>query len=190
MDDDNLDVDSQIVTVVDEAGRELVCYIEHNLEVEDQDYVLLLPVDTPIEIFAWPENRESPTPVDSEEEINQLFDLAKAVLSEQNLTLKRTAVTLTVAGEIPDMEPEDEEEDEEIDDSNEEIDDSDEEEFQLLASFYYEEQEYDIYTPLDPMFILARMSETGQPELLSLEELQRLEPLLPQIEDQLFEALE
>lgn len=182
MDDDNLDVDAQIVTVVDDAGRELVCYIEHNLEVEDQDYVLLLPVDTPIEIFAWPEDRENPTPVDSEEDIDQLFDLAKAVLAEQNLTLKRTAVTLTVSGEIPEMEPDDEEEDE--------IDNGDEEEFQLLASFYYEQQEYDIYTPLDPMFILARMSETGQPELLSLEELQRLEPLLPQIEDQLFEALE
>ncbi|NES96883.1 MAG: DUF3727 domain-containing protein, partial [Desertifilum sp. SIO1I2] len=130
----------------------------------------------------WLEDREAPTPVDSDEEIDRLFDLAKAVLAEQNLTLKRTAVTLTVVGEIPDLDLEDEEE--------EEIDNEDEEEFQSLASFYYDRQEYEIFAPLDPMFILARMNEDGEPELLSVEELQRLEPLLPQIEDQLFEALE
>ncbi|MCD8487405.1 DUF3727 domain-containing protein [Kamptonema cortianum] len=182
MDDDNLDVDTPTVTVIDEAGRQLVCYVEHSLEVDNQDYALLLPVDTPVEIFAWLEDREAPTPVDSDEEIDRLFDLAKAVLAEQNLTLKRTAVTLTVVGEIPDLDLEEEEE--------EEIDNEDEEEFQSLASFYYDRQEYEIFAPLDPMFILARMNEDGEPELLSVEELQRLEPLLPQIEDQLFEALE
>jgi hypothetical protein len=59
-----------------------------------------------------------------------------------------------------------------------------------LATFYHNDQEYAIYTPLDPYFILARLDEKGVPHLLSPEELKRLEPLLPMIEDQLFDELE
>jgi len=34
------------------------CYIERSLFVEDQEYVLLLPVDSAIEIFAWQSDGE------------------------------------------------------------------------------------------------------------------------------------
>ncbi len=59
-----------------------------------------------------------------------------------------------------------------------------------LASFYHEEQEYGIYTPADPFFILAQANEEGEYKQLSPEEFKRLEPLLPLIEDQLFDALD
>jgi len=59
-----------------------------------------------------------------------------------------------------------------------------------VTSFYHEEQEYAIYTPLDPFFILARMNDDGEPELLSEEEFQRLEPMLPMLEDQFFDELD
>lgn len=173
----------QTVTLTDETGRQLECYLEQDVEVEGETYVLLVPVDTPVSIFTWPdEEEEEPILVDDDQEIEEIFDLAKAVLSEQNLILKRTAVALTVEGEIPEL---DELEDEDLDSGEEERD-----EYQMLASFYCNQQEYAVYTPLDPLLILARVDENGEPKLLSPEEFERLEPLMPQIEDQLFNGLE
>lgn len=178
------------VTLTDEQGRSLVCILQSSIQLEGQDYGLLLPVDTPIEILTWndeDDDDESAVPVESEAELERIFETAKAVLAEQNLTLKRTAITLTVAGELPEFPEEGE--------SNADLDSSqgDEQEFEellWLASFYHEEQEYGIYTPADPFFILAKVDEQGEYKQLSPEEFQMLEPLLPLIEDQLFDALE
>ncbi|GAB4282583.1 MAG: DUF3727 domain-containing protein [Oscillatoriaceae cyanobacterium] len=177
---------AEIRILKDAEGRSLSCYIEHSFTINSQEYVLLMPVDSPVEIFAWPEEEddmEEPIPVE-ESEIDDIFEVAKAVLAEQNLTLKRTAIVLTVSGELPDFE---ELEPEEAEDELSE--ESDYEELQLLASFYNEEQEYSIYTPLDPFFILARLNADGQPELLSNEELEEIEPMLPSIEGMIEERL-
>ncbi|HCV31161.1 MAG TPA: DUF3727 domain-containing protein [Microcoleaceae bacterium UBA9251] len=178
--------DEVSVTLTDEVGRSLTCNIEHSMDVEGQEYALLLPIDSPVEIFTWhgDDADEAAIPVEDETEIDKIFDTARVVLQEQNLTLRRTAVTLTVIGDLPDFPEEDLEPDA---DSEEE---SDFEELMWLTSFYHEEQEYAIYTPLDPFFILARINDDGQPELLSEEEFQRLEPLLPMLEDQFFDELE
>ena len=178
--------EDSVVTLTDEAGRSLTCSIEHSMDVEDQEYVLLLPVDSPVEIFTWQgdDADEAAIPVEDEAEISLIFDTAEAVLQEHNLKLLRTAVTLTVVGELPEFSEEDAPEDSESEDE------SDFEELMWLASFYHEEQEYAIYTPLDPFFILARMNEAGKPELLSAEEFEKLEPLLPMLEDQFFDELE
>ncbi len=170
------------VTVTDEFGRSLACYIEHSFELNHENYVLLLPVDAPVEIFAWAEDDddEEPIAIEDPDEIDEIFETAKAVLEEQNLTLKRTAVTLTVSGELPELEDEPESPEDEAEEY---------EELQLLASFYHEEQEYAIYTPLDPFFILARLDENGEPQLLSDEELEKLEPMLPSLEGMLEEHL-
>ena len=178
--------EDSVVTLTDEAGRSLTCSIEHSMDVEDQEYVLLLPVDSPVEIFTWQgdDADEAAIPVEDEAEIDLIFETAKVVLQEHNLKLLRTAVTLTVVGELPEFSEEDAAEDSESEDE------SDFEELMWLASFYHEEQEYAIYTPLDPFFILARMNEAGKPELLSAEEFEKLEPLLPMLEDQFFDELE
>jgi uncharacterized protein YrzB (UPF0473 family) len=178
--------DEVSVTLTDEVGRSLTCNIEYSMDVEGQEYALLLPIDSPVEIFTWhgDDADEAAIPVEDESEIDKIFDIAKVVLQEQNLTLRRTAVTLTVIGELPEFSEEDAPPDV---DSDEE---SEFEELMWLTSFYHEEQEYAIYTPLDPFFILARMNDDGKPELLSEEEFQRLEPLLPMLEDQFFDELE
>ncbi|HLO52241.1 MAG TPA: DUF3727 domain-containing protein [Kamptonema sp.] len=174
------------ITLTDEVGRTLTCSIEYSMDVEGQEYVLLLPVDSPVEIFTWQgdEADEAAIPVEDEAEIEVIFDTAKVVLQEHNLKLLRTAVTLTVAGELPEFSEEDA-----APESTSE-DESDFEELMWLASFYHEEQEYAVYTPLDPFFILARMNADGKPELLSAEEFEKLEPLLPMLEDQFFDELE
>ena len=142
------------VTLTDEVGRSLACYIERSLFVEDQEYVLLLPVDSAIEIFAWQTDgeEEEAIPVEEDETIDQIFATAEAVLAEQNLILKRTAFALTVAGELPPVE---ESELFTLEMMEEEGADLEPEQLQLLASFYNEEQEYAIYTPLDPLMFFC-----------------------------------
>ena len=175
------------VTLTDEVGRSLNCYIEHSLEVEGSEYLLLLPVDAPVEIVVWNEDEEDEEEGDAtlleDDEVDSIFSDAQAVLAEQNLTLKRTAFTLTVAGELPPVN-----EDEMLTIEMEEDDvELEPEQFQLLASFYHEEQEYGIYTPLDPLLFFARRNKAGQPELLSPEEFKKVQPLL---EELLFDELE
>ncbi|MBO3462076.1 DUF3727 domain-containing protein [Aetokthonos hydrillicola Thurmond2011] len=173
------------ITLTDDKGRTLECYIEHSLSVDEQEYVLLLPVDSPVEIFAWQgeEEEEEAILVEDDAVIDQIFGIAQAVLSEQNLILNNTAYALTVAGELPPVE-ESELFTLEIEDEGADLEP---EQLQLLASFYHEEQEYAIYTPLDPLLFFARISKSGKPELLSPEEFRQVQPLL---EEHLFNEVE
>ncbi len=182
--EENESSQAETVTLTDTSGRALDCYIEHSLEVEGIEYLLLLPVDAPVEIVAWNESEsEEAALVEDEAEIDQIFADAQAVLSELNLTLKRTAYTLTVLGELPEVEEDDiltiemEEEETEIEP----------EQFQFLASFYHKEQEYAVYTPLDPLLFFAREDNTGKIQLLSPEEFKKVQP---QLEELLFDDLE
>ena len=173
------------ITLTDDKDRSLECYVENSLSVDAQEYVLLLPVDSPVEIFAWRGEDEEEEPVFIEDDaiIEEIFNTAQAVLSELNLVLKNTAYALTVSGELPPFEESEitilEIEDEEADLEPEQL--------QLLACFYHEEEEYRIYTPLDPLLFFARVSKTGKPELLSPEEFRQVQPFL---EEQLFDEVE
>jgi hypothetical protein len=178
------------VTLTDDQGQSLECYVQSTLEVDHQEYLLLVCVDQPVVILTWPDGEddedEAAIPVESESELEVLFPLAKAVLAEQNLTLHYSTITLTVSGDLPDLS----EEDLELITPDDADSDSDEyEELVWLASFYHKKQEYGVYIPLDPFLILARVDEQGKPQLLSPEELQQIEPLLPMIEDQLFDDM-
>ena len=93
--------------------------------------------------------------------------MADVVLQEHDLTLVRSAVTLTVSGELDEPEPEDLE--------DEEGDEDDAETYELLVSFLVEEQEYGLYIPLDPFFVVARMDEAGA-VLVEGEDFDRIQP--------------
>jgi hypothetical protein len=176
--------DAELVTLTDEVGRELPCYIERELELDGKIYLLLLPVNSPIEIFAWDEDDEITelVSVEEDEEISRIFADAHAVLSEQNLTLKRTAFSLSAIGELPPLDPT-----EVVTIEIDEEDDSLEpEEFQILARFYNEEQEYAICTPVDPLLFFGKADEQGVVSLLSEEEAEQLQPLL---EDMLLDEI-
>ncbi|PPS45321.1 DUF3727 domain-containing protein [Chroococcidiopsis sp. TS-821] len=183
--EDNEQSHASSVTLTDEAGRELTCYVERSLYVDNQEYLLLLPVDSAVEIFAWQGDgeEEEAVPVEDEETIDRIFSTAEAVLAEQNLVLKHTAFALTVAGELPPVE-ETELFTLEIEEDGTELEP---EQLQLLASFYHDEQEYAIYTPLDPLLFFAKANGSGKPELLSPEEFRKVQP---QLEEQLFDEME
>lgn len=184
--DEELGADAPTITLKDEAGRSLLCYIEKSLEADGSDYLLLQPVDTPIEIFAWEpdeDDDEDGTLVDVDDtEVDKIFVTARAVLAEQDLTLQRTALTLTAKGDLPDADDEDI-----IELDIGEEDGFNTEEFQQLAGFFHEEQEYVICTPLEPLLFFARLNAAGEPELVSPEDYNQVRS---QLEDQLFEDLE
>jgi len=176
--------DAELVTLTDELGRELPCYIERELELDGKTYLLLLPEDAPIEIFAWNEDDDVTelVSVEEEAEVDRIFADAHAVLSEQNLALKRTAFTLSAVGELPPLDPT-EVVTIELDEEDDQLEP---EEFQILARFYNEEQEYAICTPVDPLLFFGKADANGLISLLSEEEAEQLQPML---EDMLLDEI-
>lgn len=180
--------ESDSVTLVDEKGRTLDCYIENSIEVDDTNYLLLMPVDIPVVIIAWDDEDDEDDEfsdavlLEDEEEIEQIFPDAKAVLAELDLSLKYTAYSLTVSGELPPIEDDDiltlelENEDQPLEP----------EELQFLVSFYHKEQRYSIYTPLAPLLFLAKSTYGDKVELVSPED-ERMQMIL---EELLFEEVE
>lgn len=170
-------MDEATLILTDETGKALPCYVEKAFAIEGVDYLLLLPVDYAVQIFAWEkdedENEEEGTLVEiEEEEVDLVFPIAQAVLAEKNLTLKRSAFTLTVEGEMPEVT----EDDIVTIDSEEEEDIH--EEFVEIAHFYHEEQAYSVFAELDPLPYFAKRGLAGKPELLSPDELSGIQPYL------------
>ena len=91
--------------------------------------------------------------------------MADVVLQEHDLRLVRSAITLTVSGELDEPEPEEIEE-EDIDDESET--------YELLVNFRVSDNEYWLYIPLDPFFIVGKL-EDGEVKLVEGEEFDRIQ---------------
>jgi len=175
------------VTLQDEDGRTLDCYIENAIDLDDESYLLLMPVDVPVVVIVWDEEEEEEEDAEAilledDQELELIFADAKAVLAELDLTLKYTAYTLTVSGELPPIE-DDDILTLELDEGEEDLEP---EELQFLASFYHEEQRYSIYTPLAPLLFLAKVNAKGKVELVPPED----EQMQQILEELLFEEAE
>jgi len=162
------------IILTDETGKSLPCSLEATIPVDGVEYFLLQPIDNSVQIFAWEstEEDEEGLLVDVEDsEIDAIFSVAHAVLAEQNLKLKRTAFTLTVEGELPEFN--------EDDILTIDTDDEDNfEEFQELAHFFDSDQEYSVFSALDPLMFFAKIGKDGKHELLSQEELEAIQPYI------------
>ncbi|MFZ4639158.1 MAG: DUF3727 domain-containing protein [Nodosilinea sp.] len=187
MTDDTQSFEESAVVLTDEAGRFLPCQVEQRFHLNDQEYLLLLPIDAPIEIFVWQgDDTEDEILVDIEDDqIDPIFPTAKAVLAEQNLVLQRSAITLTAAGEVPEAEEENclTLELDELDETGNPIT----EEFQILATCFYKDEEYTLCTPLEPLLIFAYRDDKGNLEIVTPEEFQLIRD---GIEEKLFDLFE
>jgi hypothetical protein len=152
--------------VHDSRGRQLLCFLEQLIPLDGHDYVLLTPVDTPVCLFRLDDD-EDPELIDTIDATEPILSVADVVLQEHDLTLVRSAVTLTVSGELDEPEPDELEDDED--------DDDDSETYELLVSFLVDEREYGLYIPLDPFFVVARMNGDGA-VLVEGEEFERVQP--------------
>ena len=158
--------DVPTLLVKDSEGRDLLCFLEQLIPLDGQDYALLTPVDTPVCLFRLKDGDE-PEIIDSITSNEPILSVADVVLQEHDLTLVRSAVTLTVNGELDEPDPEDLDEDEAGDDESET--------YELLVSFLVDELEYGLYIPLDPFFVVARMDE-GVAVLVEGDEFDQIQP--------------
>lgn len=154
------------VLVRDSTGRDLLCFLEQLIPLDGKDYALLTPVDTPVCLFRL-QDEGDPELIESIADSEQILSIADVVLQEHELTLVRSAVTLTVSGELDEPEPDDLE--------DEEGDDDDSETYELLVSFVADNQDYGLYIPLDPFFVVARVEESGA-VLVEGEDFDRIQP--------------
>lgn len=163
--------DTEIVTIFDDDGRSLDCYIENEIEYDGKVYVLLMPIDLAIvilteEIDSEDQQYSETIMVEENDEIDAIFDDAKAVLGELNLYLKRTGYILTASGELPPLE-ENNIISLEIEEHTSEIEP---EELQFLASFYSQEQKYNICTPLSPILFIGEKNSFGKIKIIQSQE--------------------
>ena len=154
--------------VTDSEGRNLLCFLEQIIPLDGEEFALFTPVDTPVSLFRLGDNQE-PEPIISINSSEEILTVADVVLQEHDLVLVRSAVTLTVSGELDEPDPEELEEDE-----NDDFD-TETETYELLVSFLVEEQEYGLYIPLDPFFVVAKM-RNGNAELVEGEDFDKIQP--------------
>tara|TARA_B100000131_G_C17841921_1_gene502176 strand:- start:133 stop:669 length:537 start_codon:yes stop_codon:yes gene_type:complete len=159
--------DVPTLLVQDSKGSELLCYLEQIVPIKGIDYVLLTPVDTPVCLFQLQDNQD-PRLIKTIESSEPILDVADVVLQEHELTLIRSAVTLTVAGELEEPDSDELEEDDYDDDT---------ETYELLVSFKVENLEYGLYIPLDPFFIVGKLKE-GQATVVEGDEFDKIQPII------------
>ncbi len=148
-------------------GNELFCYLEQLVNIEGEEYALLTPVDTPVSLFKI-NDKDEPELIEKIEKNEQILKNADAVLQEHDLRLIRSAVTLTVSGELEEPVYDDLEEDHLEEDS---------ETYELLVNFNVLEEEYGLYIPLDPFFIVGKLKDKGA-TLIEDEQFDRIQPLI------------
>ena len=150
--------------VKDSQGSDLLCFLEQVVPLEGNEYALLTPVDTPVSLFQLIEDQD-PKLIETIEKNEPILEVADVVLQEHDLRLVRSAITLTVSGELDEPEPEEIEE-EDIDEESET--------YELLVNFRVDSNEYGLYIPLDPFFIVGKL-EDGEVKLVEGEQLDRIQ---------------
>ena len=159
--------EAQTLILNDSNGNELFCYLEQLVKIEEKEYALLTPVDTPVSLFKINE-KEEPELIEKIDKNEQILKNDDAVLQEHDLKLIRSAVTLTVSGEL---------EEPIYDDLEEDALDDESETYELLVSFNLLEQEYGLYIPLDPFFIVGKLVGQGA-LLIEDDEFDKVQPLI------------
>lgn len=173
-----------LITVKNRKGGEIKCILEHTISLDGNDYLLLTPENLPVCLVRMSKGEgDEDEIIEDMEGAENILCVADSVLAEYGLTLVRSANTLTVSGELEDLDID------EIDEEMEEgMDDGDEEGdlYELLIPFFWVDgQEYGIYFPLNAFFVVARMEGTEALEVEGEEMEQiraRLEEKLSEIE--------
>ncbi len=153
--------------VNDSNGNELLCFLEQIVPIKETEYVLLTPVDTPVSLFRLRDD-DDPELIKTIQNKEPILEVADVVLQEYDLRLIRSAVTLTITGELEEPEPEELEEKDFDEDS---------ELYELLVNFKVENEEYGLYIPLDPFFVVGEIKD-GKAIVLEGEEFDKIQPII------------
>jgi hypothetical protein len=92
------DDDLEIMIWIEDPERKSVirCYMESSTEFEGNRYALAHPVDIPVIVATCDDEEEGLHALESDDQIDAVFDVAKDVLQEEGFELKRSAYMLTV----------------------------------------------------------------------------------------------
>ena len=150
--------------IKDSQGSDLLCFLEQVVPLEGKEYALLTPVDTPVSLFQLIED-EDPKLIETIQKNEPILEVADVVLQEHDLRLVRSAITLTVSGELEEPELEEIEEGE-LDDESET--------YELLVNFRVDNNEYGLYIPLDPFFIVGKL-EDGEVKIVEGDEFDKIQ---------------
>ena len=156
----------------DDKGRKIECFSEHTIPVDGVDYSLLTPIDTPVVLVRIGKDDGDDQLIEDYESAGEILAAADASLAQHNLTLVRSAVTLTVSGKSLPVESE-EIEDDDADSPEEETD-----LFELLMPFQCNGQEYGLYIPLDPFFVVARVTGDSEGVVVMRDEFEPIQPII------------
>ena len=162
--------DFQVVLRDADSDRSIECEILETTEVSGRLYASMTPIDTPVAITSIGDGMM--LELEDEELMQALLPTAQAVASEMGLTLLDTAVTLTVSGELSEIEKFDESTlglDEvpeaslaDMTDMTElegvEEEDEDDDGAEVLLSFRHEKQTYYLVRLLEPIFVVGRQA--------------------------------
>jgi len=159
-------------TATDDKGRKIECFSEHTIPVDGVDYSLLTPIDTPVVLVRIGEGDGDDEVIEDYESAGEILAAADVCLAKHSLTLVRSAVTLTVSGKLLPVESEEIEDDDA--DSPEEENDL----FELLIPFQHNGQEYGLYIPLDPFFVVARVTGDSEGVVVTGDEFEAIRPII------------
>ncbi|EME29002.1 hypothetical protein Gasu2_13280 [Galdieria sulphuraria] len=146
------EVEPPVVTLLDsKLDRSLSCYVEHEFDHEGTTFVVLSPCSQPVFFASYQRDQTGDwelTPLEDEEVIDRLFPSAFETLAEQEIFLNRSAVTLTIDGDLESLEKESE------------VEIEAEEDVRLVSTFMdgLTENEYYIFANMDPFLILGKKS--------------------------------
>ncbi|GJQ14041.1 hypothetical protein GpartN1_g5832.t1 [Galdieria partita] len=146
------DVEPPVVTLLDsKLNRSLSCYVEHEFDHEGTRFVVLSPCSQPVFFASYQRDQTGDwelTPLEDEEEVERLFPSAFETLAEQDILLNRSAVTLTIDGDLESLE------------KDSEVEIEAEEDVRLVGTFMdgRTEHEYYIFANMDPFLILGKKS--------------------------------
>ncbi len=160
----------QTFAATDDKGRKIECVLEHAIPIDGVNYALLTPNNTPVVLVRIGAYEGDDELIEDWENVGDVLAAADQSLAEHELILVRSAVALTVAGELLPVEGEDIEIE---DDTTGEAD-----LFELLIPFHCNGQEYGLYIPLDPFFIVARMTSDNKGLVVTGDEFNRVQPII------------
>lgn len=146
------DVEPPVVTLLDsKLNRSLSCYVEHEFDYEGTTFVVLSPYSQPVFFASYQRDQTGELelmPLEDEELVDRLFPAAFRTLAEQDIVLNRSAVTLTIDGDLENLE------------EDPEVEIEAEEDVRLVGTFMdgETEHEYYVFANMDPFLILGKKS--------------------------------
>jgi len=148
--------DQNIITLLDKKDANFIeCNPDAIAIVNGNEYIIASPCDNCVALCSFSKETEELLPIELDEELmNDVFPVAARFVADEfgdELSLERTAQTLTLVGEL-----EMDEDDEDDEDENDDEASSDEEEVEFLLEFEHRNKDFYLVRLLDPVMLVGK----------------------------------